>query len=84
MSLCCDILPLLLQLLSTLFENRKDAFLSLSFCQFWKNRIDTKTVNVGKTAFICVRVEGDLEGTAERIEHLVHGKELYRMVATSS
>ena len=48
----CDILPLLLQLLSTPFENRKDAFLSLSFCQFCTNRIDTKTVNVGKTALI--------------------------------
>ena len=70
--------------LSTLFENRKDATLSLSFCQFWTNRIDTKTVNVGKTALICVRVEGDLEWSAERIEHLVHGKEVYRMVATSS
>ena len=46
--------------------------------------MDMKTVNVGKTALICVRVEGDLEGTAERIEHLVHGKEVYRMVATSS
>ena len=66
------------------FEDRKDAILSLSFCQFCKNRIDTKTVNVGKTALIWVRVEGDLEWSAERIEHLVHGKEVYRMVATSS
>ena len=46
--------------------------------------MDMKTVNVGKTALICVRVEGDLECSAERIEHLVHGKEVYRMVATSS
>ena len=43
-----------------------------------------KTVNIGKTALICVRIEGYLEATVEIIEHLVHGKELYRMVATSS
>ena len=46
--------------------------------------MDMKTVNVGKTALICVRVEGDLEGTADFREQSVHGKELYRMVATSS
>ena len=35
-----------------------------------------KTVNVGKTALICVRVEGDLEATADFREQSVHGKEL--------
>ena len=76
---CANFLSLLSR-----FEDRKDAILSLSFCQFCKNRIDMKMVNVGKTALIWVKVEGDLEATAERIEHLIHGKELYRMLATSS
>ena len=38
--------------LSTLFENREDAILSLVFCQFGTNRMDMKMVNVGKTALI--------------------------------
>ena len=59
--------------LSTLFENRKDATLSLSCCQFWKNRIDTKTVNVGKTALI-----------ADFREQSVHGKELYHVLVICS
>ena len=46
--------------------------------------MDMKTVNVGKTALICVRVEGDLEGTADFREQSVNGKELYHVLVICS